>query len=85
MLAACGRPCEGVAKIDEEGVLEAPQDADLPEHALGLLWTAQHVWNPLQGHLEPTVVSDTQCAMDCIEWRVDCRRSWTHGGAGRAY
>ena len=50
-LAAGGWPGEGIPQIDQEGVLQAPEDADLPQHALRLLWAAQHIWDPFERHL----------------------------------
>ena len=50
-VTAGGRLDKGVPKCDDARVLKAAHDAQLPQGAPGLVWTAEHAWNPLQRHL----------------------------------
>ena len=60
-LATGGWPGEGIPDIDEERVLQAPEDADFAQDTLGLLWAAQHIRDPLEGHLQCFATLRSHC------------------------
>ena len=83
---ATGRwPGKGVPDIDEERVLQAPEDADFAQHPLGLLWAAQYIWDPFKGHLQTLLTSGLTLDLStrCTERKqapLVNKWSWRAGG-----
>lgn len=84
----CGRRAkEHLQQGDDVGVVQAPQDAHLPEHALGIVNAAQHVRDALDRHLAVCVTKGgswiachaaARSAINGLEWAVrrrTCRLS----------
>lgn len=73
MPTCCRRLYKGILEANDEGVNEPAQYAYLPQHTLGLLWTAQHVWYPFDSNL-----SSSFCLLFVgVHAQVVQKQSWT--------
>ena len=73
MLTCCRWLYKGVLQAYDERVNEPAQYAYFPQHTLGLLWTAQHIWNPFDSNLSSSLLlsTDVHVGTDSSFWHCD--------------